>query len=448
MKRFWLVLLSLGLIMAFSASAFAVDVKFSGEYYVAGMYVNRVNLNDTGTNGQSTAFYFQRLRLQTNFVVSPGLELITRADIMERAWGAPRSNPSKTLDPSGTSAGTDAENENIAFDYAYLQYATPVGLFRAGVLPGGAWGTVFGDSRGPRNRLYYNSPALGGFTLVAIIEKNADNSYYAKNLTATQTDKDTDTYYLACAYANKMVNVGLLYGFQNNAAGRVDPKGGADKGAKAKLHNIYPYAFVNVGPVKIQSEVDWTFGKMEYDNGTTADVDFDSLAGWVDATADFGPVYVGASFAYARGDVDPTDNLQYGAKTGGIDYSPTLIMWNEYTSRWFGALNSTYAPAGFNAGKGLANAWLYQGRVGVKPIEKLDIMASLSFAQADKTPDNYVSKDYGYEIDVTGTYKITNNLSYMLGVGYLLTGDYFKGTNSANEVANDYLVINKLTLTF
>ena len=36
----------------------------------------------------------------------------------------------------------------------------------------------------------------------------------------------------------------------------------------------------------------------------------------------------------------------------------------------------------------------------------------------------------------------------MLGVGYLLTGDYFKGTNSANEVANDYLVINKLTLTF
>jgi len=336
-----------------------------------------------------------------------------------------------------------AENENIAFDYAYLQYATPVGLFRAGVLPGGTWGTVFGDSRGPRNRLYYNSPAVGGFTLVAIIEKNAENSYYAKNLGATQTDKDIDTYYLAGVYANKMVNVGLLYGFQNNAAGRTVPGG-----TKSKLHNIYPYAFVNVGPVKIQAEVDWTFGKTEYDNGTTADVDFDSLAGWVDATADFGPVYVGASFAYARGDVDPTDNLQYGAKTGGIDYSPTLIMWNEYTSRWFGALNSTYAAGGFNAGKGMANAWLYQGRVGVKPIEKLDIMASFSFAQADKTPDLYVSKDYGYEIDVTGTYKITNNLSYMLGVGYLITGDYFKGTNSANEVANDYLVINKLTLTF
>lgn len=35
MKRFWLVLLSLGLVMAFSASAFAVDVKFSGSYFAA-----------------------------------------------------------------------------------------------------------------------------------------------------------------------------------------------------------------------------------------------------------------------------------------------------------------------------------------------------------------------------------------------------------------------------
>ena len=42
MKRFWLVLLSLGLIVAFSTSAMAVDVKFSGEYYAAGLYLDKV----------------------------------------------------------------------------------------------------------------------------------------------------------------------------------------------------------------------------------------------------------------------------------------------------------------------------------------------------------------------------------------------------------------------
>ena len=44
MKKFWLVLLSLGLIMAFSASAFAVDVKVSGSFYAAGMYQNKTTL--------------------------------------------------------------------------------------------------------------------------------------------------------------------------------------------------------------------------------------------------------------------------------------------------------------------------------------------------------------------------------------------------------------------
>jgi hypothetical protein len=83
----------------------------------------------------------------------------------------------------------------------------------------------------------------------------------------------------------------------------------------------------------------------------------------------------------------------------------------------------------------------------VKPIEKLDIMASVAYANADKKPLGYGSDAYGWEVDVTGTYKITNNLSYMLGVGYFKTGDYYKGTTNA-DVNNNYIVINKLTLTF
>jgi len=48
MKRFWLVLLSLGLIMAFSASAFALDVKVSGSYYAAGIYQNKTTFVKDG----------------------------------------------------------------------------------------------------------------------------------------------------------------------------------------------------------------------------------------------------------------------------------------------------------------------------------------------------------------------------------------------------------------
>jgi hypothetical protein len=90
MKRFWLVLLSLGLIMAFSASAFAVDVKVSGEYYAAGLYLNKTTLVDANTN-PSTAFYFQRLRVGVDFIVAPCLKLVTRFDALERIWGGQRS---------------------------------------------------------------------------------------------------------------------------------------------------------------------------------------------------------------------------------------------------------------------------------------------------------------------------------------------------------------------
>ena len=97
----------------------------------------------------------------------------------------------------------------------------------------------------------------------------------------------------------------------------------------------------------------------------------------------------------------------------------------------------------------MTNAWFFQGRAGIRPIDKLDVMASVSYANADKKPTaQWLYNDYGYEVDLAATYKITNNLSYMLGAGYLFTGRYYRGESDGNSVSNDFLVLNKLTLTF
>src|SRR5208337_1727480 len=141
MKRFWLILLSLGLIMAFSASAFAVDVKVSGDFYIAGLYLNKTNLTKDVEPNPSTAFYYQRLRVRTDFIVSPGLTLITRFDAMERVWGGARSAPGTTL--ATGSAETLAEKQNIAFDWAYIDYVTPIGTFDIGMMNDGETGTIF-----------------------------------------------------------------------------------------------------------------------------------------------------------------------------------------------------------------------------------------------------------------------------------------------------------------
>ncbi|MDX9816588.1 MAG: hypothetical protein RBT06_06585, partial [Smithellaceae bacterium] len=98
----------------------------------------------------------------------------------------------------------------------------------------------------------------------------------------------------------------------------------------------------------------------------------------------------------------------------------------------------------------MRNAWFGQLRGGVRPISDLDIMMSVSYAKADKLPTGFYEKDYGWEVDVTATYKITNNLSYMLGAGYLFTGEYYEATKAllTDNIEDNFIVLNKLTLTF
>jgi hypothetical protein len=532
MKRFWLVLLSLGLIVAFSTSAMALDVKFSGEYYAGGLYLDKTNFNKaqwgyaaitapktvipalpgggtlvpakTFATKESTAFYFQRLRIGAQFVVSPGLSLITRADIMERAWGATRSsgtavstNPftggvtgaSAALDT--LSAGTRAENENIAFDLLYVSYASPIGLFNVGYQIDGAWGTVFGDSSMPTGKIAYYLP-IGSFGVGLQMGKNnnGEGSKTAIN-DSFNADLDDGFYTAFVRYAAKNMEAGLLVKHIRNNKSRnmlaayapvlagyaavgvitAAEATSADAGNTVQQYAVVPYFKGKFGPLAVQAEFTWATGKVKWEGnydkiptiagflpGPQQDADLNAYNGWLDLVADFGVGYVGGTFAHMSGDDYSSLDKIEGGLTGGQDWNPCLIMFNNDLTYWAGA------PAGYggwNSASGVPqyttaagpmnNAWFYQIRGGVRPIDKLDIMLSYSYATADKTPAaQWQGRTYGQEIDLTANYKITNNLSYMLGGGYVMVGDWFKGVNAAgtNEVDNDFLIINKLTLTF
>ena len=480
MKRFWLILLSLGLIMAFSVSAFAVDVKISGDFYVAGMYLNKTSLADIeGTpvynsdhhitgylSNPSTAFFYQRLRVGTDFIVSPGLKLVTRFDAMERIWGGARSNPwaggkdsAGNLNDFYQSAGSRAENENIAFDYAYIDYQSPVGEFKVGYMEYGATGTVFGNSTYPAGRLrFYSNPILGSININADISKIKDYSDSAVYSTTT-TDADDNTYGLEGVYNWKDGKAGMKVTYYRYADYR--PTTSTYPNSRKEYFLFTPYTIAKIGPVALQAEFNYATGKYrEYDNSTLgSDVRLDQMSGWVDATATFAPFYVGGTIAYVSGD-DPNtkDVMEGGTLNGGTDWNPCLIMFNYYDmTNWVGLVggydtslvNKTLPNYGNGYVNGpMYNAWFGQGRIGVKPTPQLDAMLSLSYAQTDKKPAGFLGGTYGTEVDLTGTYKITNNLSYMLGFGYLFTGDYFKGKNGNNKVIDDFILMNKLTLTF
>jgi hypothetical protein len=464
MKRFWLVLLSLGLIAAFSTSALAVDVKVAGEFYVGGLYLNKTSVDkgyiDEPESNPSTAFFYQRLRVGTDFVVSPCLKLVTRFDAMERIWGGARANIWQTNNVMPEySAGTRNESENIAFDNVYIDYVSPIGKFQVGYMPDSTWGTVFGNMSTDANRgmIKWAAPIKNtGFIVVANYAKIEDNSssavssqswYWLNRLNATRTDRDADSYRVGGIYNFKgdqaAGQVGALLIYTRDASNR----GNASGAYKTELININPYAKVNVGPVALQAELNYAFGDamaFEYDGPK---VKADSLAVFLDAAADFGMFNVGGTFAFLQGDNNTSDDKVKDVVSGGVDWNPTLIMFNNDTvNYWIGGIPG---HSGSVIGGPMKNAWFYQARVGVKPTPAFDAMMSISYANADKKA-GFANSAYGWEVDLTGTYKITNNLSYMLGAGYLFTGDYYKGENSGStaDVEDNFILINKLTLNF
>ncbi|MCK7509299.1 MAG: hypothetical protein MZV70_38215 [Desulfobacterales bacterium] len=126
------------------------------------------------------------------------------------------------------------------------------------------------------------------------------------------------------------------------------------------------------------------------------------MAGWIDATADFGMYYVGGSLAYVAGD-DPgtADKLEGGLFNGGYNWNPCLLMWNYDRTYWAGTIGGYNGTSNSSA---FSNGYFAQLRGGVRPIDKLDVMASVSRAKADKIGNN-IDREYGYEVDLTATYK-------------------------------------------
>ncbi len=407
MKRFLVVLFALGLIVAFSAPAAATDVKFSGSYYVVGYHDDNHDLTTTGASSQ---FYAQRLRVQTVFKVAEGLTLTTRFDAMENVWGVTKNM---------------ASDDNISWERAYVTFKTGVGNFYAGYMQGGTWGTVFADSAVSVPRIKYVT-VLDNLILLALLEKGIEG-----DIGTLTTDSDYDKYALAFILKFQGGQFGVLnFYLPYKAVETMD------------MWNNYlaPFVKLQMGPVYLEAEASVFFGKTEYDSGAPT-VDRKGYNAYVMANVDLGQFYVGGQAAYVSGN-DPATPENEAGFVGGEDWDPCLILWNDNITKWMGPMGTAATT-----NDSMTNALLFQGFAGLKPTDKLNIRASYTMASADEKGAN-IDDDYGTEFDVTATYKIYDNLSYMVGFGYLWTGDWFKGTSAANQIDDNYLVVNKLTLKF
>jgi hypothetical protein len=432
MRKLLIALFALGLVFAFTAPAYATDASFSGYYRLRGFaYDNEALADDSESSANgSRAYYDQRLRVQTVFNVAEGLSVTARFHAMDRVWGQ-----YETLNISTSSQ--QWQKDNIYWHRAYMTFKTAIGKFDAGYQSGGTWGTVYGDTEADgRARIKYTG-VFGPWIALALTEK-AKELDGADGATA---DEDWDTYAVAGIYRWDGGQAGLLLyylvdGAGTGAAALGMPYVGDGPSTSTWLVPI-PYMKANFGPLYVEAEFIYLYGTTDFD-GAPEDVDWEGLGWYVYGKYNLGPAYVGAQYAFRAGD-DPTTR-EYEAGYPGSDYNPCVLLWNDNTS-------GVGSNAGYTTGAGIANGSLVQVFGGFSPMENLSLKASVTYAWADYTADG-VDDEIGTEIDLEATYKIFDNLEYWIGFGYLMAGDWYKGTDSSFETDDGWLIMHKLQMSF
>jgi len=454
MKKLLVVLLSLGLIVAFGATASAADVKFGGSYYLVGIYQDNPTLADT--TGYSHALFYQRVRLQPVFQIAEGLTFTARLDALQQQWG--NTNWKGGTDDLTATRKLSAVNydpvrgvqENFEFERGYVTFMTGIGQFQVGYQNVDDWGTDFGDYSNTRPRIAY-ATKLGPVTVALTYEKVYESDTaggagaYATTTTAypTYVDADKDTYAISATYNGKGMEAGLLYKYY--AYNNTRPTG-----YKTQLNLLAPYMKATFGPLYVEGELQYWFGKAaayEAPLAGTADIDLSAYGAYLKAKMNAGPAYFGALFAYVSGD-DGSDATKSKANPGGggTNLAPALILMNDALNTWTAGTTDS-SPTGVTSSK--YNVIIYNAFFGFNPTPKINVEAALTYANVDKiTAGVDRDKNLGMEFDVKATYKIYDNLSYMVGAGYLWAGDYFKGVGGTTKVDNDYLLLNQLTLSF
>ncbi|GEM_PF-624949 len=457
MKRFLIGLLAVGLVLALSMPApAATSFTANGFYEVGGYWESNRAFKSSDEVAQK--YYTSRFQINPVFKVAEGLQLVTRFEGLERMVG--RDNVGYAI--TGSNSRNTASEQDITMRRAYIDFKALSGQFLIGYQAGGRFGTEFVDYENEVFRVRYNG-FFGPLTVILLTEKATENTlgttvtstaanYYGSS--GNTSDSDNTKYAAAGIYKWSGGEAGALvqwykYDRTENAAGYGTSAGNP---YRSSFYLGVPYFKATFGPVYAEGEIDYVWGKAyQYITAGANDVEYKSFNWYLKAKYTMGPAYVGGQIAVIQGDdpstSDKVESAPFAPVNGYVIYQPTLVLWNDWTSRMTGSTYGTNASVGAT---GLpSNANIYQIFAGFKPMAKLDLYAAYSFLKVNEKPSaSYVDDNYGKEFDITATYKIFDNLAYQAAFGYLWVGDYFKGTSATNTVGNDWLLMHKLTLTF
>jgi hypothetical protein len=358
---------------------------------------------------------------------------------MEGNWDVNRAKMNGNGGTVGTGGGVDWER-------GWVTFQTGIGQFEVGYKTAGNWGTDFASTTGTAPRIQYTTK-VGPMVFTAFLEHLNEGNVNAGADTRLAA-ADSDSYVAAAIYNYKGGDAGLLYVYKVDGSNKA-------AGMASKMHILEPYFRATFGSVYVEAELDYITGEVTAEDGGLlpafmggkSKMDKDGIGGYIMAKTNLGPATIGAQFGYSRGDATVDDKDKSGLG-GGWDWMPALIMLNSDLNKWGGGTTNAFEGGSKDNAQGFV---LYNIFGSYKVTPKFSLGGALTYAQRDKVAAG-VDKKMGTEIDLTATYKLYDNLTYMVGTGYLFAGDWYKSVAPAmlatDKVENDYILMNKLTLSF
>ena len=114
-------------------------------------------------------------------------------------------------------------------------------------------------------------------------------------------------------------------------------------------------------------------------------------------------------------------------------------------------LNNEFHPSVFwgeviphtSSSKGIALSAQYEAT------KKITVLGAFGITQNLRRPDNLdEDNESSWEANLGFIYKLVNNFSYELHLGYMDTGNLFRDQSSYSDVENIIMVSNQLTMSF
>lgn len=464
MKKSLIGLLSVMVVLAFTASAFALhqvksaeytpgivksgksQIKLGGEIRIRGNLQKNTDFdNQAKDTGQS---YDQRVRLKTTANIAEKTSAVVE---LETKMGS-SSNYSW-----GCTGCFNSKSQALYLRQAFISHQFGmIGGIKAGHMLLALGNRLFYDNTnyGDDALLGWLSVGPGELTLIDI--KAAENT----DKTKLQAD-DVDAYVLALEMPVNAVNVSADVTYLRDRNTTTGNYTGTATSKGLKLFNIGARAAADLKVVKVMGDIEVQTGKAEKGVATPKKYKYSGYAAMVGVEANAGPATIRAKAAYGSGDKQ-VKSTKTDKKNEGFQ---TILTDSKYSTFVYDYSVMTAAGAKHT---GLNNTMFLNVGASVKPITDLKLSLDAYYLQAAKaralngarkdlsvacagtTDTCKTSKKLGYEVDGKVEYQLASNLTYYIEAGYLFAGEaynvYKDGKNRSSD--NPYRVRHGLIIKF